>query len=46
MYNVAYRISKGRTLCGRCYAGRRLLKAFIKIDAYQNEVAFGAWLKK
>jgi hypothetical protein len=24
---------------------KAFLKAFIKIDAYQNEVAFGAWLK-
>jgi RNA polymerase sigma-70 factor (ECF subfamily) len=39
---ITWHTELGRTLCGRCYA-EGFLKAFIKI-AYQNEVAFGAWL--
>lgn len=45
MYNVAYRIVKDEHYAEDVMQ-EGFLKAFIKIDAYQNEVAFGAWLKK
>lgn len=45
MYNVAYRIVKDEHYAEDVMQ-EGFLKAFTKIDAYQNEVAFGAWLKK
>ena len=45
MYNVAYRIVKDEHYAEDVMQ-EGFLKAFTKIDAYQNDVAFGAWLKK
>lgn len=45
MYNVAYRIVKDEHYAEDVMQ-EGFLNAFTKIDTYQNEVAFGAWLKK
>lgn len=45
MFNVAYRIVKDEHYAEDVMQ-EGFLKAFTKIDAYKNEVAFGAWLKK
>ncbi|KUJ62867.1 RNA polymerase subunit sigma [Flavobacteriaceae bacterium CRH] len=45
MYNVAYRIVKDEHFA-QDVMQEGFLKAFIKINDYKQEVAFGAWLKK
>ncbi|MBE0392336.1 RNA polymerase sigma factor [Flavobacterium sp. PL002] len=45
MYNVAFRIVKDYHFAEDIMQ-EGFLKAFIKIDSYKNEVAFGAWLKR
>ncbi|TRX40841.1 RNA polymerase sigma factor [Flavobacterium restrictum] len=45
MYNVAYRIVKDEHFAEDVIQ-EGFLKAFIKIEDYRNEVAFGAWLKR
>jgi len=45
MYNVAYRIVKDAHFAEDVMQ-EGFLKAFIKIDDYRQEVAFGAWLKR
>ena len=45
MFNVAYRIVKDQHYAEDVMQ-EGFLKAFNNIDAYKNEVAFGAWLKK
>lgn len=45
MYNVAYRIVKDDHFA-QDVMQEAFLQAFIKIDDYRQEVAFGAWLKK
>jgi hypothetical protein len=40
---ITWHTELGRTLCGRCYA-EGFFKSIYQNDAYQNEVAFGAWL--
>lgn len=45
MYNVALRIVKD-THYAEDVMQEGFLKAFLKIDDYRQEVAFGAWLKK
>ena len=45
MYNVAYRIVKDEHFAEDVMQ-EGFLKAFTKIDDFQQEVAFGAWLKR
>ncbi len=45
MYNVAYRIVKDEHFAEDAMQ-EGFLKAFIKINDYKQEVAFGAWLKR
>lgn len=45
MYNVAYRIVKDEHYAEDAMQ-EGFLKAFIKINDYKQEVAFGAWLKR
>lgn len=45
MYNVAYRIVKD-VHYAEDVMQEGFLKAFLKIDDYKQEVAFGAWLKR
>jgi RNA polymerase sigma factor (sigma-70 family) len=45
MYNVAYRIVKDAHYAEDVMQ-EGFLKAFLKIDDYRQEVAFGAWLKR
>lgn len=45
MYNVAFRIVKDYHFAEDIMQ-EGFLKAFIKIDSYKNEVAFGAWIKR
>jgi RNA polymerase sigma-70 factor (ECF subfamily) len=45
MFNVAYRIVKDQHYAEDVMQ-EGFLKVFNNIDAYKNEVAFGAWLKK
>ena len=45
MYNVAYRIVKDEHYAEDAMQ-EGFLKAFVKINDYKQEVAFGAWLKR
>ena len=45
MYNVAYRIVKDEHFAEDVMQ-EGFLKAFLKINDYRQEVAFGAWLKR
>lgn len=45
MYNTAFRMVHHSAEAEDCMQ-EAFLKAFTKIDSYQNEVSFGAWLKR